>query len=275
MIQYLINKGAYLFFNSLKFGNLFNTSIYFEQYHLVPFFLEFKLDIENYSFPKTSPLSLLIEKKKIDIIQLIIEKGYYFKDPKYLKDAFLTNDFEIIDLIITFYSDEIIFDLSNCESPFFYAFHLYNLQLIEYLFKKGFYIIKNNYELFINNINFETLRFHIDIINFLLINNFDINSVNDQGINLLYHCVNSKDLKTVEFLIDKGININKVSIVKKLCTNGSLDMLKFYLEKGLNLDYLKNENALSLSIQSNNDLIAQYLINNDLIFLNNDINFYF
>lgn len=79
-------------------------------------------------------------------------------------------------------------------------------------------------------------------INEMILPNFDVNYINEQGNNILFVILNNKDL--LNTFIEKGVNISQTNHIGQnvlFSPEIQLETIKFLIDKGINLSQVNNE----------------------------------
>ena len=107
---------------------------------------------------------------------------------------------------------------------------------------------------------------NLEIMKFLFEHGVDINADGKPGWTALMHSVDSRDLNMTNFLLDKGVSVDHVSVeelvecFEKAATNNNLEIIKFLFEHGVNISREKLANSLTIAAENNNLEIVEFLL---------------
>jgi ankyrin repeat protein len=269
MINKLLDNGAEISCNIQGFTPL-HTAIFFENKDAAEQFLARGVDINNVTL-LGSPIHVAIHKKRLDMIIMLLEKGADIKTKDKagytpLHRAVISSCLEAIEILLNKGAD-INAKTNNIFTPLHLAAGLPDLEALKILLNKGAKInIKNNNGLdpfglaasrgnkaiieeflnrgmaanllpaFVNTLHYK----HLEVAKLLL--NKDPSLVNgDNDLTPLNIAIKNKNLDMVKFLLTKGANVNIVvnnqtTIDIFAAQYLDLEIFKELLNHGINID---------------------------------------
>jgi len=189
-----------------------------------------------------------------------------------------TGNLEAVDIFLNNSVDINIKNFDN-ETPLFSAVDTgkSNLEMIKYLIKKGAKTdLKNNagwtlLHIAVINNNLETLKYLVE-------NNFiDIEAKDEDGYSPLFLAIENGLIDICNYLISKNANINTQDIYKSsalhlVIESENLEMIKYLIDKGIDINIKDEEGNTALALLNliKNDAIEEEnisKINNAIILL--------
>lgn len=202
----------------------------------------------------------VVESGSLELMDKCKENGFDFSN--------------IIDFAVTLGRTKVIdWILENfaCNICIYNASVAGNIECIFYLMKSGVDINKSDDKGY-TPIIYVARNKHFDVVNFLLNNDAELNVLDPKTKqSLLIIAVNNNEIDTVKILLNKNadihiVDINGVDAFGYSCKIGNIDILKLFLEKGVEVNKMWYNNydisPLWIAIRNKNSHIAEYLIEN-------------
>lgn len=178
----------------------------------------------------------------LEIMEYLISKGanLHTKNDKPAKIAAKNNNISILDFLF----NRGVNVNTQKGSLLMIAVTKGNLNLVTYLINKGVDIIKYGKQALIYCI----IHGHMEIFNLLVSKGVDVRTNNDD---LFYHAIHNNRYEVIESLLYNDMSIHKPNdyLLDISISSGSLEMTKFFIEKGVCYMDLDVENIYHINIR--------------------------
>jgi len=257
------NTGIYYY-------EILNRALYGENESIIKYLIDCGADISMTDIPEKSPLhdqlhiSKFLKDGDTKLVEKLIEWGADVNKvvdgiPP-LKEAISMNNFELVKLMVNHGANVNYPDILN------YAFNKNAINIAKYLIECGSDVGKSNAlsEVMENSSLDSTSR--EELVKYLIANN----AIADDGLSLIIAASNNEK-NIVEYLIEKGADVNKVSIKRDGNTplgaaifSGNLDIVKYLIDHGATINnnnaIYQSEIPLNIAINNNDKKMVNFLI---------------